>query len=62
MTMSAVSLGCTQPPPDGFRGERCYILWRTVPKQKPTRQIFAPDPTAAKTKQKLHGRRGGLKG
>ena len=43
MTMSAVSLGCTQPPPGGFRGERCYILWRTVPKQKPMRQAFAPD-------------------
>ena len=61
-TMSAVSLGCTQPPPDGFRGERCYILWRTVPKQKQMRQAFAPDLAAAKTKRKPHGWRGGLKG
>ena len=60
--MSAVSHGCTQPPPDGFRGERCYILWRTVPKQKQMRQAFAPDLAAAKTKQKPHGWRGGLKG
>jgi hypothetical protein len=61
-TMSPVSLGWTQQPPGGLRGERCYILWRAVPKPKPMRQVFAPDLAAAKTKQKPHGRRGGLKG
>jgi hypothetical protein len=57
-TMSPASLGWTQQPPGGLRGERCYILWRAVPKQKPIKQVLAPDPAAAKTKQKPHGRRG----
>ena len=60
--MSPVSLGRTQQPPGGLRGERCYILWRAVPKQKPMRQVFAPDLPAAKTRQELPGWRGGLKG
>jgi hypothetical protein len=47
-TMSPVSLGRTQQPPGGLRGERCYILRRAVPKQKPMTQVFAPDLAAAK--------------
>jgi hypothetical protein len=46
--MSAVSLGWTQQPPGGLRGERCYILWRVVPKQKQMRQVFTPDLASAK--------------
>jgi hypothetical protein len=47
-TMSPVSLGRTQQPPGGLRGERCYILWRAAPKQKPMTQVFAPDLATAK--------------
>jgi hypothetical protein len=46
--MSPVSLGWAQQPPGGLRGERCYILWQAVPKQKPMRQVFAPDLAAPK--------------
>jgi hypothetical protein len=45
-----------------FAGRAVLYLVAGVPKQKPMRQVFAPDLAAAKTKQGPHGRRGGLKG